>query len=1034
MKKKIAGLLAAVMALSPISAFAASENTISRQVAAVGEKTVLLEEGALGNRVAKLFPDTVEADDDEDIEYATDGPIVQIELKNAVNKGNVFKVNLDGAEYFFRSNRTDATRNTTIQTAGNAAAIKATVDTMGSVFMGDNTAATKLDASGKFVLAAADTLSILRFGAISGSLLSAEQINELAPMIYNTSAVGTLTAAGAAKLNGKTLAEAASIPLIPTTDVTFTAMAATDLEIPTSTEDFNSEGGQYLQRVAGINATANAYATSASPTQISTYDMTKGFYMPGSKTYYRWSGTTLQYALKVSGTNDSEAYVTMLTDISTVPTFLYVPIVARTTTNGDLRVMIANYGNYTSITANTLLFGVATGTNTDTSVVTKVTAKYTFPLDRIEVREKFTGSIRPGNITFTAPYGYTFADPNLRVTPVEGETAHYPIVSSFGDLYFGGGRSKMENVVDGRFITYGTKEVTNTNGTVSTVVDKSVLIINTGASTAASTGLNLTPSAQTFGTIYVENLVLIADDSASLDEKILLNVKGTGITEQDFEVGTRKDWGVELKSITDPTKLVNGRFAGTGSSDFDKDHKTAKIRFTENVVASWWGLRESEFTLPQGVKFRQVKISNEKNIDHINTSYKLNGTYVPSNSRNQYVDMNSNRLRLVDIEIKRDKSASFEMEMWVSIESGWEGDILLTAGGNDILKETTPVKIASAVSPVTIKTEVKDVKIGYQWQKVADFVITETAPGMLKRDTTVNIFIDDNISGSDSIAFAPDYITEVNTDSKILFSRPSVQDGEITFNIERQSQGKPASIKFSNVYIKVDRTVPESNKRPYDIVVGGNAIAANYKARPTTLDPMFVVKGIGANFFNVVTSATNASSLFSNVVRVTIGSNEVRVGRETATTIITMDTSPYISAESNSTMVPVRFVSQAFGVPDSQIIWDNEARTVTIYNGARVVQFKADSSEITVNGVTTTMYSPDATPLKVKTEIKDNRAFLPFRALGYSLGVDVDWDAATQTAIYNAYLLNENNADTTADTNTTNTTNTSNTATNQTNS
>ncbi|MDR2939481.1 MAG: copper amine oxidase N-terminal domain-containing protein [Clostridiales bacterium] len=990
MKKRMALFLAAVMVMPPISAFAASENSLSRQISAVGENTVMFEEGALGNQLINLFPSNIDAASNEKIEHATDAPLLQIELKNNVAVGDIFKVNLSGADWFFRSNRTDAARNAELQ--ANVAVIKAFVDTNGVVIVGDNPT-TSLLSGGVFNVAATDTVSISRFGSLGASSFSAEQLNELGVMAYNTALTGTLTATGAAKLNGKTLAEAASIGLIPTTDITMTALAATNLVIPTDTTDFNTEGGQYLHDLTGIDAN---YVGGAG--QLSTYDTTKGFYMPGTKTYYRWddAGTALDYALRVSSTNDQEAYVTMIS--AKVPTdIITIPIVARSTTTGDLRVIVANYGNYTTVTANTLQFGIQTGTKTDTSIVDKVTSKYTFHLERIEVRERLTGSIRPGEIVLTAPYGYTFADPTLRLTAVEGKTSHYPQVSAFGDMYFRGGRTTMENVVDGEFMDYGTRTV---NG--NTVTDKSVIVIDTSA-----TGLNLTPSRSTFGTLSILDLVLIADEGAPIDEQIELNIDGTGITEQDFIIGTRKDWGIELKTISDVKKLVNGRFAPTGSSSFDKDHKTAKVRFTENVVASWWGLRESEFRLPEGVKFRQIKITEEDNIDHINTSYKLNGTYTPQGSRVNYVDMNANRVRFYDVQVKRDETASFEMEMWVSIESGWEGDVLLTLGGDDILEETTPVKIATAVSPITIKTEIKDVRIGYQWQKVADFVITETEPGMLKRDTTVNLFIDDSISGNDSIAFAPDYITEVNTDSKILFSRPSVNDGEILFTIERQSQGKAASIKFSNVYIKIDRTVPETNKRPYAIVAGGDAIAANYKPRPTSLDPMFVVKGIGTGYFNVITSATNASSLFSNVVRVTIGSNEVIIGRDATTNVIMMDTSPYISAESNSTMVPIRFVSQAFGVPDNQIVWDSEARTVTIYNGSRVIQFKAGTSDITVNGVTTTMYSPDATPLKVKTEIKDNRAFLPFRALGYALGIDVDWDDSTQTAIYNAQLLED---------------------------
>lgn len=48
----------------------------------------------------------------------------------------------------------------------------------------------------------------------------------------------------------------------------------------------------------------------------------------------------------------------------------------------------------------------------------------------------------------------------------------------------------------------------------------------------------------------------------------------------------------------------------------------------------------------------------------------------------------------------------------------------------------------------------------------------------------------------------------------------------------------------------------------------------------------------------------------------------------------------------------------------------------------------------------------DGTPVTmdngVKAEITDGRMYIPFRALGEALGVEVDWDANTKTAIYEA--------------------------------
>jgi hypothetical protein len=365
------------------------------------------------------------------------------------------------------------------------------------------------------------------------------------------------------------------------------------------------------------------------------------------------------------------------------------------------------------------------------------------------------------------------------------------------------------------------------------------------------------------------------------------------------------------------------------------------------------------------------------------------------------------------LQVSPEKVSSFEMDIWVTAEAGYEGDVTLTLSAPGFeLDETSSVVIATAIPPITIASKISDVKIGYQWQKVADIELDETKAGALKRDSTVEMFINDGFMDEDHIYFAPDFITEVNASSNISFGKPSVYGGHIQFTIERQSYQNPASIRFSNVYVKIDRTVPQSNERPYFVVAGGNAIAANYyknagkTTSPGAYDSLFGTPGIGADFLDVITSATNEENTLSTVVRVTIGSRDVVLGRDqNSQNTISMDTEAYISPVSNSTMVPIRFVSLALGIPEPQISWDNEKRAVTIINGARVMQFKVGSSDLTINGVTTTMYSPDDVPRKVTAEVKDDRCFIPFRALGYAFGVSVGWDDSTKTAIFNSDQL-----------------------------
>ncbi len=132
-------------------------------------------------------------------------------------------------------------------------------------------------------------------------------------------------------------------------------------------------------------------------------------------------------------------------------------------------------------------------------------------------------------------------------------------------------------------------------------------------------------------------------------------------------------------------------------------------------------------------------------------------------------------------------------------------------------------------------------------------------------------------------------------------------------------------------------------------------------------------------------------------VRVTIGSNKVTVGENS----YEIDAAPYIQQSSQSTLVPLRFVAVALGggnadsMDNSDIVsWSPETRTASVATDDGKVEFTADSNTMLVNGESKPM------PNGAAAELKDGRMYIPFRALGEALGVSVDWEQASSTAIY----------------------------------
>ena len=89
---------------------------------------------------------------------------------------------------------------------------------------------------------------------------------------------------------------------------------------------------------------------------------------------------------------------------------------------------------------------------------------------------------------------------------------------------------------------------------------------------------------------------------------------------------------------------------------------------------------------------------------------------------------------------------------------------------------------------------------------------------------------------------------------------------------------------------------------------------------------------------------------------------------------------PYI-ADGGRTLVPLRFVSEAFG---AEVEWDDATRGITVKTSDVEIKMTADKVEYTVNGSLLT--------LDVPATITNDRTFVPLRAIVEALGKKVYWN------------------------------------------
>jgi outer membrane protein assembly factor BamB len=98
-----------------------------------------------------------------------------------------------------------------------------------------------------------------------------------------------------------------------------------------------------------------------------------------------------------------------------------------------------------------------------------------------------------------------------------------------------------------------------------------------------------------------------------------------------------------------------------------------------------------------------------------------------------------------------------------------------------------------------------------------------------------------------------------------------------------------------------------------------------------------------------------------------------------------LEAPPYITKEGR-TMVPVRFISEAFG---ANVKWEAKEKKVTITRFDTTIEMWIGNKRMFINGTQKDLSSPP--------EIKGSRTYLPFRAIAEAMGAEVYWFAETKS-------------------------------------
>ncbi len=212
---------------------------------------------------------------------------------------------------------------------------------------------------------------------------------------------------------------------------------------------------------------------------------------------------------------------------------------------------------------------------------------------------------------------------------------------------------------------------------------------------------------------------------------------------------------------------------------------------------------------------------------------------------------------------------------------------------------------------------------------------------------------------------------------------------DVTFdNIVLHSENENTVKVTNGAVLSVTNTVTftsVNSGKHYNLVVDKGAVAV----LSAEAQKQFTISGEG----KVITYIDGYKEFFgtlteeSTIVKLTIGSATAYINGVAQT----LDAAPI--NRNNRTMLPVRFLANAFGVDNDGIKWDAATRTATLSNATTTIVVTIDKPSMTVNGQTVALDSPAI--------IESNRTYLPVRAIANALGVaneNISWDSATNTA------------------------------------
>ena len=436
-------------------------------------------------------------------------------------------------------------------------------------------------------------------------------------------------------------------------------------------------------------------------------------------------------------------------------------------------------------------------------------------------------------------------------------------------------------------------------------------------------------AADRHGTIVMEGLAITSDTRNFGDVNIVFG----GVLERFvLEGATFIDYDVSVEIDDDPAQIVSGRLDTAVEGGFS----LPALLMEERVFDSWVPGRSVTVAFEDWIKIVEV--------DGVETE-----DFTPGDSEFTFTPQRDGQERM-----------EFEINLDVTVRADAEGNIRANVTSRG-LEEDYTVLMGEAIAPIRIGAEAVEILVGSRENPMEDIYIEENVARAL-REGMLEIELERGewLEGLEVIVDSGDIeIGDVEIDENLLI-----------IEIERESIA-PSTLLITGAIVEMPLQAPVGT---FDIRFGGSSLVDN-NIEDYFEDHDFVAE---LPLLQAVLERT------ADTVTFTVGQNYYMVGDE----MIEMDTAPYISAD--RLMVPVAYVSRGLGIDRDDVVWDGEARTVTI------LEPTGETLQMTI-GSQILLVGEEEMDMGAMAEITDDRTFVPISRFARALDIEYTWDPETET-------------------------------------